>query len=76
MRAIFLRVVFSRVAAGCGDHTAWTSRPTDSFSTYPGSAFAALTAARLPTNLPLVGAIYPGTSEAIAMRVRCMKMEQ
>jgi hypothetical protein len=48
-------VVFSMVASGSEDHTAWTSRPTDFRFSVPGSAFAALTAAGLPTNLPLAG---------------------
>jgi hypothetical protein len=37
------------------DHTAYTYRHTNSCFFVPGSAFAALTAAGLTTNLPLAG---------------------
>jgi hypothetical protein len=55
MRAIFLRVVFSRVALGCGGSHCVYFQHTYFLSTYPAVRSLALTAAGLPTNLPLAG---------------------
>jgi hypothetical protein len=49
-----------RVVVG---HTAYTSRHTSHFYQQPGSAFASLTAAGLPTNLPLSGQLVRSADE-------------
>jgi hypothetical protein len=58
-------------ASGSGDHTAWTSRPTDFCFSVPGSAFAGAHCCRVNYKFAPRGAIYPGTLVAIAMWVRC-----